>query len=98
VPGFAVDRHVLRVANRIGLAQSDDPERVEQQLTGSLASLWWTRASDTLFLHGRRICKPTPVCERCAVNDLCAYRRASGRPATKVTRRRTKPRRTDRAR
>jgi endonuclease III len=98
VPGFAVDRHVLRVANRIGLAHSDDPERVEQQVTGALASLWWTRASDTLILHGRRICRPTPACERCAVNDLCAYRRASGRPATKVTGRQTKPRRTDRAR
>jgi endonuclease-3 len=98
VPGFAVDRHVLRVANRIGLANSDDPERVEQQLTGALPSLWWTRASDTLILHGRRVCKPTPVCERCAVNDICAYRRASGRPATKVTGRQTRPRRTDGAR
>ena len=98
VPGFPVDRHVLRVSNRLGIARSDDPERVEQQLTGALSPAWWTRASDTLILHGRRICKPTPVCERCAVNDLCAYRRASGRPATKVTRRQTRPRRTDRAR
>lgn len=92
VPGLAVDRHVLRVANRIGLARSDDPERVEQQLTGALPSLWWTRASDTLILHGRRVCKPTPLCERCAVNALCAFRRTTGRaasrPARPATRRR----------
>ncbi len=80
VPGLAVDRHVLRVANRIGLARSDDPERVEQQLTGALPSLWWTRASDTLILHGRRVCKPAPLCDRCAVADVCAFRRGSSRP------------------
>jgi endonuclease III len=81
VPGFPVDRHVLRVSNRLGIAGSDDPERVEQQLTGALPPAMWTRASDTLILHGRRVCKPTPVCERCAANHLCDYRRAAGRPA-----------------
>jgi endonuclease-3 len=81
VPGLAVDRHVLRVSNRIGIASSDDPERVEQQLTGGLAPGWWTRAGDTLTLHGRRICKPTPQCERCAVNALCHFRRSTGRAA-----------------
>ena len=79
VPGLAVDRHVLRVSNRIGLASSDDPERVEQQLIGALPPGWWTRAGDTMTLHGRRICKPTPQCERCAVNALCAFRRSTGR-------------------
>ena len=85
VPGLAVDRHVLRVANRIGLAQSDDPERVEQQLTGALPAMWWTRASDTLILHGRRVCKPRPVCERCAIPDVCAFRSAAAqRPVRKA--------------
>ncbi|MCX6544751.1 MAG: endonuclease III [Acidobacteria bacterium] len=81
IPGLAVDRHVLRVGNRIGIASSDDPERVEQQLTGALPPGWWTRAADTLTLHGRRICKPAPQCERCAVNALCAFRRSTRRPA-----------------
>jgi endonuclease-3 len=81
VPGFPVDRHVLRVSNRLGIAHSDDPERVEQQLTGALPSAWWTRASDTLILHGRRICKPVPLCERCAANDACDDRRRTSRPA-----------------
>jgi endonuclease-3 len=73
VPGLPVDRHVLRVANRIGIAEADDPETVEQQLTGALPSERWTRTSDTLILHGRRICKPKPLCEQCAVQDDCNY-------------------------
>jgi endonuclease-3 len=81
VPGLPVDRHVLRVSNRLGIARSDDPERVEQQLTGALPPAWWTRASDTLILHGRRICKPVPLCERCAANDACDDRRRRSRPA-----------------
>jgi len=81
VPGLPVDRHVLRVANRLGIASSDDPERVEQQLMAALRPARWTRASDTLILHGRRVCKPTPVCERCAANALCDFRLAAGRPA-----------------
>jgi endonuclease III len=78
VPGLPVDRHVLRVANRIGLARSDDPEVVEQQLGAALPPAGWTRASDTLILHGRRICKPKPLCDRCAVRDECDYYRSLG--------------------
>jgi endonuclease III len=73
VPGLPVDRHVLRVANRIGIAESDDPIVVEQQLTQALPPARWTRTSDTLILHGRRICRPKPLCERCAITDDCDY-------------------------
>jgi endonuclease-3 len=73
VPGLPVDRHVLRVANRIGIAESDKPETVEQQLCAALPPDRWTRTSDTLILHGRRICKPKPLCDRCAVRDDCDY-------------------------
>lgn len=73
VPGLPVDRHVLRVANRIGIARSDDPVVVEQQLGAALPPDRWTLASDTLILHGRRICKPKPLCERCAVRPDCHY-------------------------
>jgi endonuclease-3 len=75
VPGLPVDRHVLRVANRIGIARSDDPVVVEEQLCASLPAADWTRASDTLILHGRRICKPRPLCDRCAVTEECEYYR-----------------------
>jgi endonuclease-3 len=73
VPGLPVDRHVLRVANRIGIAKAEDPEIVEQQLGNALPPSDWTRASDTLILHGRRICKPKPLCEQCVVRADCLY-------------------------
>jgi endonuclease-3 len=75
VPGLPVDRHVLRVANRIGIAESDDPVVVEQQLCDAMAPERWTRTSDTLILHGRRICRPKPLCEQCFVIDDCDYYR-----------------------
>jgi endonuclease-3 len=73
VPGLPVDRHVLRVANRIGIAESDDPEVVEQQLGAALSKERWTRTSDTLILHGRRVCKPKPLCPQCSVQESCLY-------------------------
>jgi endonuclease III len=73
VPGLPVDRHVLRVANRIGIAKSDDPVEVERQLGSALPPATWTNASDTLIFHGRRICKPKPLCHVCAVRDDCNY-------------------------
>ena len=76
VPGLPVDRHVLRVSNRIGIAASDDPIEVEQQLSRALPSSDWTKASDTLILHGRRICKPKPLCDQCSVRDDCDFYRA----------------------
>jgi endonuclease-3 len=81
VPGLPVDRHVLRVANRIGIGSSDDPVVVEQQLTGALPPPQWTKTSDTLILHGRRICKPKPLCDKCAVRMECDYYRRVVGPA-----------------
>jgi endonuclease III len=77
VPGLPVDRHVLRVANRIGIAKGDDPEVVEQQLCAAMPPAKWTVTSDTLILHGRRICKPRPLCEKCVVRDDCDYYRTT---------------------
>jgi endonuclease-3 len=76
VPGLPVDRHVLRVANRIGIARSEDPEIVEQQLCDALPPAMWTRASDTLILHGRRVCRPRPLCDRCPVTAECEFFRS----------------------
>jgi endonuclease-3 len=75
VPGLPVDRHVLRVAGRLGIASSEDPVVVEHQLSAALPPPEWTRASDTLILHGRRICKPKPLCPQCAVRPDCLYYR-----------------------
>ena len=73
VPGLPVDRHVLRVANRLGIARSENPVVVERQLAAALPKARWTLASDTLILHGRRICKPRPLCDRCRAQNECLY-------------------------
>lgn len=73
VPGLPVDRHVLRVSNRIGIAEGDDPVKVEQQLCTALPKQMWTLASDVQILHGRRICKPKPLCDQCSVREDCDY-------------------------
>lgn len=95
VPGLPVDRHVLRVANRIGIARSEDPVVVEEQLCAAIPAKDWTRMSDTLILHGRRVCKPRPLCDRCAVRDDCTYFRlrvgAAMRPSRKPDGRRQRP-------
>lgn len=77
VPGLPVDRHVLRVANRIGLAEGEDAEKVEAQLCHWLPKDRWTRASDCLILHGRRVCKPKPLCQSCLVVERCDYVRSA---------------------
>lgn len=101
VPALPVDRHVLRVANRIGIADSDDPAVVEAQLCAALLDSRWTRASDVLIFHGRRVCKPTPLCDLCAVRDDCDYVRTleAARPrGSAARRRRSAPRRSARGR
>jgi endonuclease-3 len=75
VPGLPVDRHVLRVANRIGIAEGDDPEKVEEQLCTRLPDTMWTLASDVQILHGRRVCRPKPLCDQCSVRSDCDYYR-----------------------
>jgi endonuclease-3 len=91
VPGLPVDRHVLRVSNRIGIAEGDDPEKVEAQLTSRLPPEMWTLASDVLILHGRRVCRPRPECDRCSVSADCDfYRLEIAGPAQRATSRATR--------
>ena len=78
VPGLPVDRHVLRVANRLGLVGHDDPEKVEQALCALYPPANWTKVSDLLILHGRRICRPTPKCEICNARKDCDFYRSGG--------------------
>jgi endonuclease-3 len=89
VPGLPVDRHVLRVANRIGIAEGDDPVAVETQLGAAMPRERWTKTSDILILHGRRICKPQPLCEQCAVTPQCDYFQAARRDTPAAARVRT---------
>jgi endonuclease-3 len=72
--GIAVDTHVLRVANRLGLARGDDPIKVEAQLMALVPRERWTRTTDLLIFHGRKICDARrPACGRCPVFTLCAW-------------------------
>jgi endonuclease-3 len=73
IPGLPVDRHVLRVATRLGLARAGTPEAVEQRLCAALPPSRWTLASDALILHGRRVCRPRPLCPACVLTDLCRF-------------------------
>ena len=100
VPGLPVDRHVLRVSNRIGIAEGDDPVKVEEQLCTALPKEMWTLASDVQILHGRRICKPKPLCEQCSVRDDCDYFRlviSRGREKVVAARKKSGEKRTVRA-
>lgn len=73
VPSVAVDRHVARVAGRLGLTRHGDPEKIETDLRAVFRESEWVKATWTLVLHGRRICNPTPKCPECPVIDLCPY-------------------------
>lgn len=70
-----VDTHVFRVSRRIGLADADTPEKVEQQLREILPRDRWSHAHHLIIWHGRRICHARkPECENCPLNgDICAY-------------------------
>lgn len=72
--GIAVDTHVLRVSNRLGFARSDDPLEVERQLMAIIPRPRWTRTSDLLIFHGRKICiARRPLCGECPVFALCRW-------------------------
>ena len=72
VPGFAVDTHVIRLTNRLGLVATRDPVKIEHQVCRMVPQEEWTGLSLRLILHGRRICiARRPRCEECVLNDFC---------------------------
>ena len=71
---IAVDTHVFRVSKRIGLATSNTPEKVENELLQTIPDKWLDYASNWLVLHGRYICKAKkPMCNECPINTYCEY-------------------------
>ena len=72
VPAIAVDRHVGRVATRLGMA-SKGTDGVERGLAELYARRDWYKVTWTFVLHGRRTCMPRPACPRCPVRELCPY-------------------------
>jgi endonuclease-3 len=69
---IAVDTHVFRVSNRLGLANSEDVLRTEEQLMENIPKDKWSRAHHWLIHHGRRVCKARkPLCGECPLSGLC---------------------------
>ncbi len=74
IPAFAVDTHVFRVSNRLGLCRADTVEETEKQMTALIPRENWGRAHHWLIWHGRRICKAQkPLCGECPMKDLCEW-------------------------
>ena len=74
VPSIAVDTHVFRVSNRLGLADSDNVLEVEKQLQKELPKREWSLTHHLLIFHGRRCCVARkPKCGECPLQDLCKY-------------------------
>ena len=72
IPGFAVDTHVTRLTNLLGLVKTKDPVKIEAYVTKMVPPEEWTNLSLRLILHGRRICiARRPKCEECVLNDFC---------------------------
>jgi endonuclease-3 len=70
--GVIVDLHVIRVAVRLGIVTTENPEKIEEQLMGILPEKQWDAGMAMSFL-GREICRPQPLCPVCPMKKVCAY-------------------------
>ena len=83
--GVTVDTHVKRLSHRLGLTEYTDPIRIERDLMRLLPQPEWENWSIRLVYHGRAICQARkPLCEACALADLCPSSGLSGLTATEV--------------
>ena len=72
VEGIAVDTHVGRLAQRLGLSENDDPTKIEADLMKIVLKDKWMRITDLLIFHGRRVCTAKkPNCPGCVLNKIC---------------------------
>ncbi len=74
VPGFGVDTHVVRVTNRLGVVDTEDPEKIEAAICALLPPAEWGQATHQFIFHGRRTCHAKqPDCPRCCVRAICPW-------------------------
>ncbi|MFL3877131.1 endonuclease III [Wolbachia endosymbiont of Trichogramma kaykai] len=74
IPTLAIDTHVFRVSNRVGLVKEKDIFKTEQSLLNVVPKKYLLYAHHWLVLHGRYICKAQkPLCETCIIHDLCEF-------------------------
>ena len=75
-PHIAVDTHVFRVSNRIGLVDEDDVLKTEKALMEVIPKNRWSHMHHVLIFHGRRCCTArNPKCDECCISDVCRYNR-----------------------
>ena len=75
LPRIAVDTHVFRVSNRIGLVKTNNPDDTQKKLETIIPKKWLKSAHHLLILHGRYTCKSqNPLCAECTVLKLCNYK------------------------
>lgn len=74
VPAIAVDTHVFRVSNRIGLSTAANPQRTEEQLMAVISKERWSHSHHLLIFHGRNLCKArNPQCHHCPLAAMCKF-------------------------
>jgi endonuclease III len=72
VVGVAVDTHVRRLAQRLGLTENEDQDKIEQDLMRLVPKEQWMHLTDLLIFHGRRVCTAKkPNCAECVLNKIC---------------------------
>ena len=72
IAGVAVDTHVRRLAQRLGLSENSDPNKIEKDLMNLVPKDKWMRITDLLIFHGRRVCTAKkPKCAECVLNKIC---------------------------
>ena len=71
---IAVDTHVFRVSNRIGIVNTSTPEKTEFALMEVIPKKRWSKSHHLMIFHGRRVCKARkPECSNCTIKDMCNY-------------------------
>ncbi len=84
-PAIAVDTHVHRISNRIGLAKTKSPEQTEKSLMQLLPKEKWLDINEVLVKHGQQICLPIkPRCPVCPVKGYCSYFKTIFKPSLKA--------------
>lgn len=74
IPAIAVDTHVFRVSNRLGLASANNVIHTQKQLEKNIPREKWTKFHYALVLHGRYVCKARkPLCSECKLSSWCKY-------------------------
>ncbi|WP_036221722.1 endonuclease III [Mesoaciditoga lauensis] len=85
IPAIAVDVHVHRITNRMGIVKTNKPEETEVELMKILPKKYWTKLNGALVNFGQQICTPrNPKCAECMFREVCEYGRRNGSEVSEV--------------